>query len=129
MKRYRVKEIWYFDKQTSTQKVRILGIAPLITVKVDVGGSVGETPVFWVYYPEAREYLVKETVFNPANDASQISWEDLMEMRYFSSYIIKVSNVGDQRLQNQFGSGKDMLMESEKLKQSIFNYENDLWIH
>jgi gliding motility associated protien GldN len=129
VKRYRVKEIWYFDKQTSTQKVRILGIAPLITVKVDVGGSVGETPVFWVYYPEAREYLVKETVFNPANDASQISWEDLMEMRYFSSYIIKVSNVGDQRLQNQFGSGKDMLMESEKLKQSIFNYENDLWIH
>ena len=30
VKRYRVKEIWYFDKQTSTQKVRILGIAPLI---------------------------------------------------------------------------------------------------
>jgi hypothetical protein len=23
----------------------------------------------------------------------------------------------------------DMLLESEKLKQSIFNYENDLWVH
>ncbi|NBU36338.1 MAG: gliding motility protein GldN [Bacteroidetes bacterium] len=129
VKRYRVKEIWYFDKQTSTQKVRILGIAPLITVKADGGSSIGETPIFWVYYPEAREYLVRENVFNPANDASQISWEDLMEMRYFSSYIIKVSNVGDQRLQNQFGSGRDMLLESEKLKQAIFNYENDLWVH
>lgn len=129
VKRYRVKEIWYFDKQTSTQKVRILGIAPLITVKADGGSSIGETPLFWVYYPEAREYLVRENVFNPANDASQISWEDLMEMRYFSSYIIKVSNVGDQRLQNQFGSGRDMLLESEKLKQAIFNYENDLWVH
>jgi gliding motility associated protien GldN len=32
IKRYRVKEVWYFDKQSSTQKVRILGIAPLITV-------------------------------------------------------------------------------------------------
>jgi gliding motility associated protien GldN len=129
IKRYRVKEIWYFDKQSSTQKVRILGIAPLIQVKSDQGGTIGETPLFWVYYPEAREYLVNEMVFNPANDASQISWEDLMEMRYFSSYIIKVSNVGDQRLQNQFGSGRDMLLESEKLKQSIFNYENDLWVH
>jgi gliding motility associated protien GldN len=129
IKRYRVKEIWYFDKQSSTQKVRILGIAPLIQVKSDQGSTIGETPLFWVYYPEAREYLVNEMVFNPANDASQISWEDLMEMRYFSSYIIKVSNVGDQRLQNQFGSGRDMLLESEKLKQSIFNYENDLWVH
>ena len=129
IKRYRVKEIWYFDKQSSTQKVRILGIAPLIQVKSDQGSTIGETPLFWVYYPEAREYLVSEMVFNPANDASQISWEDLMEMRYFSSYIIKVSNVGDQRLQNQFGSGRDMLLESEKLKQSIFNYENDLWVH
>ncbi|MEY3321018.1 MAG: hypothetical protein RLZZ417_601 [Bacteroidota bacterium] len=129
VKRYRMKEIWYFDKQSSTQKVRILGIAPLITVKADGGSNIGETPLFWVYYPEAREYLVRESVFNPANDASQISWEDLMEMRYFSSYIIKVSNVGDQRLQNLFGSGRDMLLESEKLKQAIFNYENDLWVH
>ncbi len=129
IKRYRVKEIWYFDKQSSTQKVRILGIAPLITIRADQGSTIGESPLFWVYYPEAREYLVRETVFNPSNDASQISWEDLMEMRYFSSYIIKVSNVGDQRLQNQFGSGRDMLLESEKLKQSSFNYENDLWVH
>ncbi|MEL7162267.1 MAG: gliding motility protein GldN, partial [Bacteroidota bacterium] len=27
--RYRVQEIWYFDKTTGTQKVRILGIAPI----------------------------------------------------------------------------------------------------
>jgi len=129
VKRYRVKEIWYFDRQASVMKVRILGIAPLITLKADGGTTIGESPVFWVYYPEAREYLVRETVFNPNNDASQLSWEDLMEMRYFSSYIIKVSNVGNERLEKLYGSGRDMLMESEKLKQAIFNFENDLWIH
>lgn len=127
--RYRVKEVWFFDKQSSTMKVRILGIAPLITLKADGGATIGETPVFWVYYPEARETLARELVFNGGNDASQNSWEDLFDMRAFSSYIIKVSNVSDQRIQNQFGSGRDMLLESEKLKQSIFNYENDLWVH
>ena len=35
--RYRVKEIWFFDEESSTLQVRILGIAPLIDVKDENG--------------------------------------------------------------------------------------------
>ena len=31
VKRFRLKEVWFFDEETSTLQVRILGIAPLIT--------------------------------------------------------------------------------------------------
>ncbi len=126
VKRFRLKEIWFFDEETSTMQVRILGIAPLIDVKDENGNFRYEKPMFWVYYPEAREVLSRERVFNPGNDASPNTWEDLMEMRYFASYIYKESNVLDRRLQDYL-SGVDLLLEADKIKQEIFNFEHDLW--
>ena len=37
IKRYRLKEVWFFDEESSTMNVRILGIAPLIDVKDENG--------------------------------------------------------------------------------------------
>jgi len=126
VKRFRLKEIWFFDEETSTMQVRILGIAPLIDVKDENGNFRYEKPMFWVYYPEARKTLADEFVFNPGNDASPNTWEDLMEMRFFASYIYKESNVLNRRLQDYL-SGVDLLREADKIKQSIFNFEHDLW--
>ena len=126
IKRFRVKEVWFFDEESSTMQTRILGIAPLKEEKGDDGSVLFEAPMFWVYYPEARHILARQKVFNPQNDASPTSWEDLFEMRYFSSYIFKQSNVQDRRLQDYL-TGVDMLLEGEKIKQEIFNFEQDLW--
>lgn len=126
VKRFRLKEIWFFDEETSTLQVRILGIAPLIDVKDDNGNFRYEKPMFWIYYPEAREMLAKQQVFNIFNDSAPMTWEDLMEMRFFSSYIYKESNVFDRRLQ-EYLSGVDLLLEADKIKKEIFNFEHDLW--
>ncbi len=127
VKRFRIKEIWFFDEETSTLQVRILGIAPLLDVKDENTGEFRyEQPMFWVYYPEARETLARERVFNFKNDSTNQTWEDLLEARFFSSYIIKASNVHDRRLQ-EYLSGVDLLLESEKIRQEIFNFDHDLW--
>lgn len=126
IKRFRMKEVWYFDEESSTMDVRILGIAPLRDIFDEDGTFLYEDVMFWVYYPEAREVLARERVFNIQNDASLITWEDLLEMRRFSSYIWKESNVRDRRLQDYL-SGVDLLLEGEKIKQEIFNFEQDLW--
>lgn len=126
VKRFRMKEVWFFDEETSTMQVRILGIAPMIDVKDENGNFRYEKPMFWVYYPEARKILSRESVFNPGNDASPNTWEDLMEMRFFASYISKESNVLNRRLQDYL-SGVDLLLEADKIKRSIFNFEHDLW--
>jgi hypothetical protein len=55
-----------------------------------------------------------------------MTWEDLFEMRFFASYIYKESNVYDRRLQDYL-SGVDLLLEADKIKQEIFNFEHDLW--
>ncbi|MEM6723586.1 MAG: gliding motility protein GldN, partial [Bacteroidota bacterium] len=85
-----------------------------------------ERPLFWVYYPDAREVLARHFSFNPLNDAQRMSWEDIFELRYFASYITKESNVYDRRIQD-YKAGVDILFEAEKIKNSIFNFEHDLW--
>ncbi|TXB63259.1 type IX secretion system ring subunit PorN/GldN [Phaeodactylibacter luteus] len=128
VKRFRVKEVWFFDEESSSLQVRILGIAPLLEEFDDNGNFKYEAPMFWVYYPEAREVLARERVFNIANDSSPMSYEDLFEARFFSSYIYKESNVFDRRLEDYL-SGVDLLMQSEQIRQEIFNFEHDLWTY
>jgi gliding motility associated protien GldN len=127
VKRFRLKEVWFFDKETSTLQVRILGIAPLIDVKDNEGNFRFEKPMFWVYYPHARELFARHRVFTMGgNTNTSLSWEDLFEMRYFASYIYKESNVYDRKIE-EYMTGVDLLMESEKIKNEIFNFEHDLW--
>lgn len=130
--RYRVKEVWYFDKEASVLKCRILGISPILDeIDADTGLLKFSRPLFWIYYPEAREHLGKFRVENDNNDISPMSWYDMFEMRQFSSYIMKRSNTLDLRLQDKFygyeREGIDRLMESDKIKAELFNFEHDLW--
>lgn len=127
VKQFRVKEVWFFDKESSTLQVRILGLAPLIDEYDDNGNFKYTRPMYWIYYPDCRPLLARNKVFNLSNnDASPITWEDLMEQRFFSSYIIKESNVYDRKIE-EYATGVDMLLEGEKIKNEIFHFEHDLW--
>ncbi len=130
IKRFRVKEIWFYDEATSRVKNRILGIAPIKAEYDDVGNFKYEGPMFWIYYPQARELFSKQRAFIEGNDAAPMTWEQMFEMRKFSSYIIKSSNVFDNRLTDYAhlkDNPLDLLYESEKLKEDLFNFEHDLW--
>ena len=98
----------------------------VLEVYDDQGNYRGDQPMFWVYYPEARTVLSQHQVFNPKNGGSRNSWEDLFEMRYFASYIIKKENVYDRRIQDYL-VGVDALYESDNITNEIFDFEQNLW--
>ncbi|MCO5281439.1 MAG: gliding motility protein GldN [Chitinophagales bacterium] len=127
--KYRLKEDWVFDKETSTMMVRIIGICP-VAEKIDQNTQtvLGDQPMYWVYYPDLRPVLAKYEVFNPKNDAVTLSWEDLFEARKFGSYIYKESNVYDRTI-SEYAAGIDGLLEGEKVKNEIFVFEHDLWTY
>jgi gliding motility associated protien GldN len=125
--KFRIKEEWFFDEETSTMQVRIIGIAPLIDEYDESGNFRFTKPMFWVYYPDLRPILVHYEIFNPQNDAIRMSWEDVFEMRFFSSYITKESNVYDRRVQDYMPNGIDALLEAERIKNELFVREHDLW--
>lgn len=129
IKQYLVKEEWYFDKQTSTLNVRIIGICPIreFVRENDLSGQVQRQKVFWVYYPEIRDLLATNMVLTPGNDARQMSFDDLFIKRYFNSYIVQESNVYNNRTISDYLSGKDAMLESKRIEDKIFNFEQDLW--
>jgi gliding motility associated protien GldN len=127
VKRFRLKEVWWFDTRMGTLRHRILGIAPMIDVVDEDGNFRYERPVFWVHYPSARPLLARHKAMIYAdNTAANTTWEDLFELRYFSSSIYKESNLQDRRLQDYL-TGVDLLMEGRKIQDALFNREQDLW--
>ena len=127
--RFRLKEEWIFDKESSRMFVRILGIAPIMTQYTSSGIAVGDKILFWAYYPDLRPTLAKYEVFNGKNYAGRMSWEELFESRFFSSYITKstLDNPYDQSLKQFIKDPLFRLLEGENIKEKIFNYEQDLW--
>lgn len=127
VEKLRVKEVWFFNKQTSTMQVRIMGICPLFNnYDPTTGDFRGEVPLFWVYFPSLRNTLVNTEAFNPFPDGMRLNWDQIYALRLFGSYIYKVDNVQDFRIKD-YKSGIDILYESEAQKQKLFNFEHDLW--
>jgi len=129
VKKWRLKEEWFFDKQRSVMDVRILGLAPLKEDRDEVNGQILGTfsPLFWVYFPEAREILINAEVFNLVkNNAERRTYDDVFWKRMFGSTIVKESSVMDRKV-NEYMVGLDALLEAERIKTEIFNMEHDLW--
>jgi len=129
VKKWRLKEEWFFDKQRSVMDVRILGIAPLQEDKDEVTGELtgSFSPLFWVYFPEARKILVNAEVFNLVkNNAERRTYDDIFWKRMFGSTITKESSVMNRNV-NEYMVGLDALLEAERIKIEIFNIEHDLW--
>lgn len=128
IKKFRMKEDWVFDKESSKMVVRILAIAPIEDVYDENDNFRGQRAMFYAYYPDLREHLIKREVFNPFNDSNRLTWDDLFEMRMFGSFIMKESNIQDRRIQD-YATDRDALLESERVKFEIFEKEQNLWQH
>lgn len=128
--KFRIKEEWVFDKESSKMFIRILGIAPIRTyVDESTGTVLGESPIFWVYYPDLRPVLALYEVYNGKNFGARMSWEELFESRYFSSYIVKstIENPYDLFIKQYIKDNILQLLEGDNIKNKIQNFELDLW--
>lgn len=122
--RLRIKEDWYFDKQRSQMMVRIQALCPVM-VKEREGQEV-TLPLFWLSYPDSRDVFAQSLVFNSNNSAMRLTFDEIFWKRLFDSYVYKEANVFDRRI-SQYATGVDALLESERIKQSMFEFEENLW--
>ena len=130
--KFRIKEEVIFDKESSRLFWRILGIAPVMSVITSQGVNLGESELFWVYYPDMRPTFAKYEIYNGKNFGARMTWEELFESRMFYGRIIKstIDNPYDLLLKNTPGLKDNailQLLEGETIKEKVFNYEQDLW--
>ncbi|MCD6065781.1 MAG: gliding motility protein GldN [Bacteroidetes bacterium] len=120
---YWVKELWFFDKQRSVMDVRIQAICP---VKIDIEKEV-LIPLFWIDYPNARQWLNSYTAINSKNEAEPRTFDELFIKRKFMSTIKKESNIYDREIAEYVETDKEAIQESERIKEYIRNFECDRW--
>ena len=152
---YNIKEDWYFDRELSMFEKRIICIAPVarytysvIEPTIERGdllvyNKLGkayrfdnvfeeytdqweEREMFWLYFPELRNIIVNYFVYNDKSDAQMMSFDDLFWKRRFSGQIYKSSNRFDQEIED-YRYGVDALYKAEEFKNSMRNWEHDVW--
>ncbi len=125
--KYQIKEDWFFDRQRSVLDVRIIGIEVIVAKTTEGSGDVvGDKPLFWIYFPEARPLFANQEVYMRHNDAERRTLDDIFWKRLFSSYVVQESNVY-KRVISEYTVGLDALIESDKIKNEIFEFEHDMW--
>jgi len=127
IKQLMVLEEWFFDKKHSRLDVRIIGICPIYMGYDQITSRLVKRRLFWIRYEDVRQALATHEAFNTYNDAQRISFEDLMLQRRIDGYIVAESNVYDDRSINQYKMGPSQIFEAERIKNEIFNFEQDLW--
>jgi len=128
VKKLKIKEDFYFDRQRSLVEVRILGICPVVDeIDKNTGEKRFEKNLFWIYFPECRNLFAKNEMFNLKNgSAGRMTYDDVFMKRMFSSYVYKEENVYDRAI-NEYSTGVDALLESEKAKNNLYEFESNLW--
>lgn len=122
-----IKEDWFFDRERSVMEVRIIGILPIIDAVGSDGVSRGPEGLFWIYYPEARYVLANHEVYNRQNDAARLTYADVFTKRMFSSYIMRETNVYDNRRIAEYTDGVETLLEARRIEEEIIYFEHDMW--
>jgi gliding motility associated protien GldN len=127
---YKIKGYWYFDKRQSEMKYRLLGICPVVPDVYTMDAAEKDyIELFWVYFPAARDVLHDAKAFNDKNSAMPITFDHLLNSRRFNAVIYKEENVyGDREIADyQKDNAQMQLLESERVKEKIRNFEQDMW--
>ena len=132
IKEYRIKGLWYFDKRQAELKYRLLAIAPVAPdVNFIDSDQPDLVPLFWIFFPDAREVLHEAKAFNNQNSSMPFSFDHLLNSRRFQSYIYKEENTQGDRAINEYVSDNALmqLLESERIKDRIRDFELDMWTY
>mgnify|MGYP003294722428 FL=1 len=124
--KYYVKEVWYFDRISSTFNCRIIGFCPIMVQETDMG--LQKFPLFWVPFEKLRPFLSQtEVLLTDRNNGARPSFDDIFMKRRFSSYIYKESNVFNRNLLEYNSTYEDIKKEQDLVKIRLINFETDLW--
>ena len=127
---YKVVGYWYFDKRQGELKYRMLGICPVVpdvyTMKDEEKDYI---ELFWVYFPAIRDVLHESKAFNNRNSAMPFSFDHMLNGRRFTANIYLEENVyGDRLIKDYMKENAQMqLLESERVKEKIRDFEQDMW--
>jgi gliding motility associated protien GldN len=125
VRRFRIKEDVFFDRQRGRIDTRIVALAPMmhISTSADLADNLAFTPAFWLYFPQLRYTLVQEDVSNPDKEIFDFTMDDVFIQHKFSAYLVRQSSPGGiQSGQLEPGSTEALMLE-----QKIADLKKHIW--
>ena len=120
---FKLKEMAFFDTDRNVYESRIIGICPVSLIK--------ETGIMkdlcWVYYPELRHLLSKETITDKRFPDKIKTLEDLFFYRDFESSVYKTSKDWDKKEEYRDGLNEPV-KNSEQIEMRLIEHEHDIWM-
>jgi len=135
IKAYQIKGIWYFNKLSGQMRYRLLAIAPMAPDVQTIGRDDIEDdsvyPLFWIFYPDARNVLHHATPIKTGFISHVESYDYILNSRNFMSVIIREENMFGNRSINEYIRGNSLfqLREAENIKNRIRDLESDMWTY
>ena len=132
VKGYKIRGFWYFDKRQGELKYRMLALCPIVPDIHEYKNNPDTeemVELFWVYFPAARDILHDAKAFNNKNSAIPFSFDHLLNARRFNGVIYREENVYADRDINEYvrENAQMQLLESERVKERIRDFEQDMW--
>jgi len=139
--KFRTKEDIYFDKKRSMVVTRIIGIAPLKAIQAG-GSTVGEAPVFWLYFPQCRDFFATKDISDPDRNLYDTTLDDIFVQRKYTSTINRATGSDAARTTAQLSaaaavpgataadilnSEQDKSVKSKQIEASIEKFKTNTW--
>ncbi len=126
-----LKEDMIFDKKRSRMYHDIKTITLLVPSTLPSNVSGIEKPIGTFKYSDLvkvfRANPQNAIWFNSQNDAQHKNLADAFELWLFNSYITKVSNAGDSRLDDIYGGQQQGILAAQQTAADLVEYEYNLW--
>ena len=126
-----IKEDMIFDKKRSRMYHDIKSITLLVPSTLASNTSGIEKPIGTFKYSDLvkvfRANPQNAIWFNAENDAQHKNLADAFELWLFNSYITKVSNAGDSRLDDIYGGAQQGILAAQQTAADLIEYEYNLW--
>ena len=126
-----IKEDMIFDKKRSRMYHDIKSIQLLVPSTLAANTAGIEKPIGTFKYSDLvkvfRNNPQNAIWFNAENDAQHKNLADAFELWLFNSYITKVSNAGDSRLDDIYGGAQQGILAAQQTAADLVEYEYNLW--
>ena len=121
-----MKEMWYFDQQTSTYNFEIISLCPILFRSGEFGDETARYPMFWITYESIRPYISKVPVMtSDLNNARTLTLDDYFRKRMYNGEIYKVANMMNRSLDR---SNPDSLRaEQERIEKQLETFSRAIW--
>ncbi len=125
---YNIKEDWFYDKARGISETRLIGICPVVEVKVKKQG-VKQVPLCWFYYPEVRSILATIKAKGESGYSSRVlNVENLIFYRNFYGKIYKENNVDDRTIAKEKKTPEAIAKEIDRIELEIIELEHKIWL-